>query len=256
MATVIARHAESTANASGLVSSDPRRPVALTHRGREQAHGLGPQVASLDIEFVVATRFRRTQEIPALAVGARPVPVLIEPGLDEINPETRGYSLENDWAWKDSHASADRFPNGESADEARIRYAAALWRLLSRKEGVMLIILHEPLFEEDAVERAAVRLGEMSRPVAPHRGPVTRRRHDEDANLRDPPRLVTRAACRDRTFARTGRADGLPPSSVEQRGASRGAGRRPGPEAATVVHPEHAQHGWNRGEDDDAWLMG
>ena len=47
------------------------------------------------------------------------------------------------------------------------------------------------LFEENAVERAAVRLGEMSRPVAPHRGPVTRRRRVEDANLREPPRLVT-----------------------------------------------------------------
>ena len=47
-----------------------------------------------------------------------------------------------------------------------------------------------------------------------------------------------------------------PPSSVEQRGARRGAGRRPGSEAATVVHREHAQYGGNRGEDDDAGLMG
>src|ERR1700727_3910811 len=47
-----------------------------------------------------------------------------------------------------------------------------------------------------------------------------------------------------------------PPSSVEQRGPSRGAGRRPGSEAATVVRSEHAQRGWNRGENDDAGLMG
>jgi hypothetical protein len=40
---VFARHAESTANASGLVSSDPHRPVALTRRGRQQARGLGAQ---------------------------------------------------------------------------------------------------------------------------------------------------------------------------------------------------------------------
>ncbi len=72
------------------------------------------------------------------------------------------------------------------------RPAAALWRLLSPTERVTLIILHELalrwiaetatglpllpdaafgnampyLFEEDALERAAVRIEEMARPVA------------------------------------------------------------------------------------------
>jgi broad specificity phosphatase PhoE len=187
---VFARHAESTANTSGLVSSDPERPVTLTHRGRQQARGLGAQVAGLDIELAVATRFRRTQETAALAVGTRPVPVLIESGLDEIQArDLDGSPLEDYWAWKNSHTSADRFPNGESVDEARTRHAAALRRLLSRTERVMLIVVHELalrwiaetatgsplppdsfgnamvyLFGEHAVERAAVRLEKIAAP--------------------------------------------------------------------------------------------
>ena len=45
--------------------------------------------------------------------------------------------------WKGNHDPVDRFPNGESVGEARIRYAAALRRLLSRTERVTLVILHE-----------------------------------------------------------------------------------------------------------------
>ena len=188
---VFARHAESTANASRLVSSDPHHPVALTDRGRQQARGLGAQVAGLDIELAVATRFRRTQETAALAVSRRPVPLLIEPGLDEIQAgDLDGSPLEDYWSWKDGHASTERFPNGESVDEARIRYAAALRRLLSRAERVMLIVVHELslrwiaetatgsplppdsfdnamvyLFGERAVAQAAVRLEKIATPV-------------------------------------------------------------------------------------------
>ena len=43
-------------------------------------------------------------------------------------------------------------------------------------------------------------------------------------------------------------------SSSAERGAAADAGADA--EAATVVHSEHAQPGWNRGEDDDAGLMG
>ena len=41
---VFARHAESTANAAHVLSSDPSRPVALTARGRVQARVLGTRL--------------------------------------------------------------------------------------------------------------------------------------------------------------------------------------------------------------------
>jgi hypothetical protein len=45
-------------------------------------------------------------------------------------------------------------------------------------------------------------------------------------------------------------------ASVEQVGAWRGAGSRLEPKAATVVRREDAQRSWNRGENDDAGLLG
>jgi broad specificity phosphatase PhoE len=193
---IFARHAESTANASGRVSSDPKRSVALTQRGKNQALQLGAQVAGLEIELALATRFLRTQETATLALGGRNVPVLIDPGLDEIQAgDLDGHPLEDYWAWKNTHVPAERFPNGESVDEARIRYAAALRRLVSRTERVTLVILHEIalrwitesatgspllphvtfanampyLFAEEVVERAAARLERLARFAVPDR---------------------------------------------------------------------------------------
>ncbi len=48
---VFARHAESTANAAHILSSDPSRPVALTARGRVQAGALGAQLANVPVEL-------------------------------------------------------------------------------------------------------------------------------------------------------------------------------------------------------------
>jgi broad specificity phosphatase PhoE len=82
---VFARHAESTANAAGVVSANPARHVPLTERGRSQARQLGAQVDCLRIDVAVATRFARTQETAKLALDRRQVPLIIEPALDEIH---------------------------------------------------------------------------------------------------------------------------------------------------------------------------
>jgi hypothetical protein len=46
-------------------------------------------------------------------------------------------------AWKDEHRHGERFPHGESLDDATRRYANALRRLLGRPEAVTLIVGHE-----------------------------------------------------------------------------------------------------------------
>src|SRR6266545_3178086 len=101
---VFARHAESAANVAHVISSDPARPAALTRRGRLQARKLGAQLANLEID---------------------------------------GASIQAYWAWKEQHAPSERFPHGESLDEAVGRYADALRRLLARTEAVTLIVAHE-----------------------------------------------------------------------------------------------------------------
>jgi broad specificity phosphatase PhoE len=71
-------------NAAHVLSSDPARPVALTAGGRAQARALGAQLANLPIDLAVGTRLLRMQQTIDLALDGRPVPVVIEPGFDEL----------------------------------------------------------------------------------------------------------------------------------------------------------------------------
>jgi broad specificity phosphatase PhoE len=141
---VFARHAESEANVAKALSSDPARPVALTEHGREQARGLGAQLANLGVDLAVATRFLRTRQTVEIALHGRHVPILIEPGFDEVDAgDFDGASIDTYWSWKDGHASHENFPGGESEDDALRRYADALQRLLERTEPVTLVVTHE-----------------------------------------------------------------------------------------------------------------
>ena len=141
---IFARHAESALNAAGVLSSDPSQPIGLTPRGREQARQLGQQLANLNIDLAVATRFLRTRATVELAVQGRDVPLLVEPDLDEIRAGVfDGQPMRVYSAWKDEHPHGERFPHGESLDDATRRYASALRRLLKRPEAVTLIVGHE-----------------------------------------------------------------------------------------------------------------
>jgi broad specificity phosphatase PhoE len=186
---VFARHAESTANVARVVRSDPARSVGLTARGRAQAGQLGAQLAALDVELAVCSSFLRTQETLAIALRGRPVPVLIDRGFDEIRAgDFDGKPIEAYWSWDQHYTPSDRFPRGESVDEALLRYANALRCLLSRTEAVTLVVVHEfalrhiaaaattpailadasfanalsYLFDERAIERAAAGLEESA----------------------------------------------------------------------------------------------
>ena len=153
---VFTRHAESTANTAHVLSSDPARPVALTERGRAQARALGAQLANVRIDLAVSTRFLRTRETIGIALHGRGVPVLIEPGFDELQVgDLDGAPMEAYRSWKHRHALGDRLPHGESPDDAFRRYANALRRLLARTETVTLVVLHEFALRNIALAVAA-----------------------------------------------------------------------------------------------------
>jgi broad specificity phosphatase PhoE len=195
---VFARHAESTANTAHTLSSDPARPVALTERGRAQARALGAQLANVRVDLAVGTRFQRSQETIGIAMHGRRVPVLIEPGFDELRAgDLDGAPMEAYWSWKRQHTLSDRLPHGESPQDASRRYAIALRSLLARTEPVTLVVLHESalreialaagsswpagavgnaipfLFDEHAAGRAAASLHAIATPVQP--GQTSRR---------------------------------------------------------------------------------
>jgi broad specificity phosphatase PhoE len=141
---VFVRHAESVANVAHVLNSDPSRPAALTSRGRRQARRLGAQIANLEIDLAFSSRFQRTRETAQIALRGRDVPLLAEPGLDEIRAGVfDGTPIAAYWAWKEQHTANEPLPEGESLDEAVRRYVDSLQRLLARTEASTLIVGHE-----------------------------------------------------------------------------------------------------------------
>jgi broad specificity phosphatase PhoE len=141
---VIARHAHSTLNVERRINGDPAVEVPLTEEGREEARQLGIQVANLRLDLCVHTRFGRTRDTAAIALAGRDLPTVVEPLLDDIDVgKLEGQSIDDYRAWKRAHTRADRFPGGESLDEAARRYADAFRALVARPEERILVVCHE-----------------------------------------------------------------------------------------------------------------
>ena len=188
---ILTRHAHSTLNVEGRVNGDPSVDVPLTDEGRVQAKRLGEQLANLPLELCVHTRFRRTRDTAEETLHGRDVPLVEEPLLDDIDVgELEGETIAAYRAWKADHDRADRFPGGESLDEAAQRYGLAFRTLLERPEQAVLVVCHEIpiryalnaasgsdeldgpvhaipnatpyLVDEDALERSARRLAQIT----------------------------------------------------------------------------------------------
>jgi len=141
---VLSRHGESELNVSRHVNGDPSVPVRLTEKGREQALALGEQTAQLELDACVVTRFPRTHETAAIALGGREVPTIEEPLLDDIDVgDLEGKTIDDYRTWKRAHIRADAFPGGESLDDAARRYARAFRNLLALPHDRVLVVCHE-----------------------------------------------------------------------------------------------------------------
>jgi probable phosphoglycerate mutase len=141
---VLARHAQSVLNLDHRVNGDPSVDVPLTEQGVEESRRLGLQVAQLAITLGVHTRFGRTRRTLELALEERDVPLLEEPLLDDIYiGELEGKTVDDYRDWKAGHTRADRFPGGESLDEAALRYARGYRRLLELEGEAVLVVCHE-----------------------------------------------------------------------------------------------------------------
>jgi broad specificity phosphatase PhoE len=140
----LARHAESTLNLERRVNGDPSVAVPLTDKGRDEARLLGAQLANVELDLCLHTRFPRTKETAELAVAGRGVPVEVEPRLDDINiGDLDGSPIEQYREVKREVGRKRPFPGGESLDEAARRYAAAYRDLLERNVRRVLVVCHE-----------------------------------------------------------------------------------------------------------------
>jgi probable phosphoglycerate mutase len=187
---VLLRHAHSALNAEGRVNGDPTVPVPLTPEGRAEAERVGHQLAQLEIELCVHTRFRRTRETAEGLLRGRDVPLLEEPLLDDVDVgDLEGATIADYRAWKRVHARDEPFPGGESLDDCARRYARAFRTLLARPERAIVVVCHEIpvryalnaaagsddldgpehripnatpyLFDDAALERAAMRIEQL-----------------------------------------------------------------------------------------------
>jgi broad specificity phosphatase PhoE len=142
---LIARHGQSTLNVEQRVNGDPGVRVDLTEDGRANARGLGQQIANIPIGLCIHTRFDRTRQTAQLALEGRDVPYEVEPMLDDVDVgDLEGKTIEDYRAWKSRHTRADKFPGGESLDDAGVRYAEAFRKLVGRETPeVVLIVTHE-----------------------------------------------------------------------------------------------------------------
>lgn len=141
---VLLRHGQSELNVTQRVNGDPAVNVALTQQGEAEAAALSVQLAGIELDLCVHTRFKRTQRTAEIALRGRDVPVEVEPLLDDIDVgELEGESIEAYRAWKRRHVRADPFPGGESLDAAARRYADAYERLLAQDARRILVVCHE-----------------------------------------------------------------------------------------------------------------
>jgi len=79
---VLTRHAQSALNLEGRVNGDPSLPSPLTPTGEAEARRLGQQLAAIELDLCVHTRFERTLRTADLALEGRDVPRSGEPLLD------------------------------------------------------------------------------------------------------------------------------------------------------------------------------
>ena len=141
---VFARHAETALNEAQIINGDPTLPTPLTEKGRGEADLLGRQLRNAPLDLCLVSRFPRARETAELALGSRPVPVEVEPLLDDVDVgDLEGLSIDDYRAWKRVHDRSEPFPNGESLDDAAARYGRALASLLARAERAILVIAHE-----------------------------------------------------------------------------------------------------------------
>jgi probable phosphoglycerate mutase len=138
------RHGQSLFNVDKVVNGDPALDRGLSEQGIEEAKRLAGELAALPLDLVAASPFPRALQTANIALGGRDVPHVVDDELGDVRiGELEGKTLDDYRAAPAHHNRKERFPGGESLDEAALRYASAFERLLARDEAVTLVVCHE-----------------------------------------------------------------------------------------------------------------
>jgi broad specificity phosphatase PhoE len=141
---LLARHGQSLFNVDSVVNGDPAFDRGLSEQGIEEAGRLAGQLAGLPVDLGAVSPFPRALQTANIALAGREVPHLVDEDLGDVRiGDLEGKSLD---AYRETPAHSnrkERFPGGESLDEAALRYATAVRRLLARSEPTTLVVCHE-----------------------------------------------------------------------------------------------------------------
>jgi broad specificity phosphatase PhoE len=167
----LARHGETDANAEGRIQGSIDEP--LNGRGREQAHELAREAASLGLRALYTSHLRRARETAEIVGEA----LDLEPRVDERFAEShRGewegrliaeIKAEDPEGWRGSLAvhPAFRFPGGESLEEHAARVEAALADV-ARGPLPALVICHGGTIRRAVAARSPESLTDLAVPNA------------------------------------------------------------------------------------------
>ena len=141
---LIARHGQSLFNVDRVVNGDPALDRGLSEQGIEEAGRLAGQLAALPLDLVAVSPFPRALQTANIALAGREVPHLVDDDLGDVRiGDLEGETLDAYRAAPAHSNRKERFPGGESLDEAALRYADACQRLLARDEPTTLVVCHE-----------------------------------------------------------------------------------------------------------------
>jgi broad specificity phosphatase PhoE len=141
---LVVRHGQSLFNVEKVVNGDPELDRGLSEQGIEEAQRLGSQIEALPLDLVAVSPYPRALQTANIALDGREVPHLVDDDLGDVRiGKLEGESLDAYRAAPAHVHRKERFPGGESLDEAALRYARAFQRLLERDETVTLVVCHE-----------------------------------------------------------------------------------------------------------------
>jgi len=142
----VMRHGEAENNVKNIVSSDVNAPYGLTDRGRIQIEEHIPELKKVGITRIISSPFRRTKESAEIVGQALGVAVEENPRLEELHfGAFNGGSFDAYIAFENEHMQkySDHIQNGESYQDAKNRFGAALYELEQKyKNEKILIVSH------------------------------------------------------------------------------------------------------------------
>ncbi len=142
MKLYFARHGQTNYNVLELCNADPAIDVHLTETGIEQASALANKLKTAQIDHILVSELKRTQQTANIVNKYHKVPIVIEPLLNDHRSGFEGQSAqllfeamnaaENKWT--------ARFNNGESVEDMKQRISIFLKELKEKPYGSALVV--------------------------------------------------------------------------------------------------------------------